>query len=404
MASRCAPPKMALVAVVAWAYQLGLAGASAGDEFDRLDGPPFFELAGRKDAHAHQRLTLRELDALPAVLHDERAALVIVKTDLGNLAKMLVSPGLRKLKPSEKDGPLVPVLIRERFETIDAGDRRSFKARGKELTLFDGFQFDLDAGQVVPDGLGGDIVYLTQGADGPRLAAVDGSRLYTIEKPPAFPETTSGKPSDGRAVVPADFAGRYDLVANGQWSGTLVLAVDHSGTVSGHFRSDRNGSAYPVSGHVAGDIPQKVIFTVQYPRARQDYEGYLWTEGKNAIAGSLSMLDHPYSFIATREGAPLTSGTIDVGAALPATGKAPRRVVRLEPGSDHYTLDGQDRSAAELTETLSQAVKAHPMTAVLLRVADTVPFERVRRAADAVRAAGVSSIKLSLTSDKADSD
>ena len=39
--------------------------------------------------------------------------------------------------------------------------------------------------------------------------------------------------------MPADFAGRFDLIANGQWSGTLVLAVDPAGTVSGHFRSDR---------------------------------------------------------------------------------------------------------------------------------------------------------------------
>ena len=96
---------------------------------------------------------------------------MIAKTDQGNLAKMLVSPGLRKLKPSEKDGRLVPVLILERFETIDAGDRRSFKARGKEVMLFDGFQYDLDAGQVVPEGLGGDIVFLANAPDGPRLAA-----------------------------------------------------------------------------------------------------------------------------------------------------------------------------------------------------------------------------------------
>ena len=141
---------------------IGLAAASRGDEFGRLEGPLFFDLIGRPDAHAHPSLTVRELEALPVVLRDERTAFVIVKTDQGNLAKMLVSPGLRKLKPSEKDGPLVPVLILERFETIDAGDRRSFKARGKELMLFDGFQFDLDAGQVVPEGLGGDIVFLTE--------------------------------------------------------------------------------------------------------------------------------------------------------------------------------------------------------------------------------------------------
>ena len=47
----------------------------------------------------------------------------------------------------------MPVLILERYETIDAGDHRSIKVRGKELMLFDGFQFDLDTGQVVPPGL-----------------------------------------------------------------------------------------------------------------------------------------------------------------------------------------------------------------------------------------------------------
>jgi hypothetical protein len=173
--------------------------------------------------------------------------------------------------------------------------------------LFDGFQFDLDGGQVVPPGLGGDIVFLTQGPEGPRLVALDGSRLYTLEKPPPSPSPTPGKPSAGRTVVPADFAGSYNLMANGQWSGSLALAVDQAGVISGHFRSDKNGASYPVTGQVAADIPQKIMFAVQFPRARQTYEGFLWTEGKNVIAGSLSMLDHPYSFVAVREGASLTS-------------------------------------------------------------------------------------------------
>jgi hypothetical protein len=306
MVTRRARSEILTAAVLIWAWHLGLACASSADEFGRLDGAPFFELLNRPDAHAHARLTFRELEALPTVLRDERAALVLVKTDQGNLAKLLVSPGLRKLKPSTKDGPVVPVLIVERFETIDAGDRRSFKARGKELTLFDGFQFDLDAGQVVPAGLGGDIVFLTQAHDGPRLAAIDGSGLYTLEKPPPSTTGVPGKPSVGRTVAKADFAGRYNLVANGQWSGTLVLAVDPAGAIAGNFRSNRNGAAYPVTGQVAADIPQKVVFSVQFPRAQQTYEGFLWTEGKNVIAGSLSMLEHPYSFIAVREGVSLT--------------------------------------------------------------------------------------------------
>jgi hypothetical protein len=296
-----------LPAGVVWVSLIVLAATAQGDEFGRMDGTFFFELIKGKDAHTHPSLTFRELEALPVVLRDERTALVIARTDQGNLAKMLVSPGLRKLKPSEKDGRLLPVLILERFETIDAGDRRSFKARGKEVMLFDGFQYDLDAGQVVPEGVGGDIVFLAKAADEPRLAAVSGSRLFTLDKPLPTPPASPGKPSPGRTVEPGDFAGRFRLIANGQWSGTLELAVDQAGTVTGHFRSDRNGSAYPVAGKVAAEVPQKIDFSVQFPRAQQTYTGFRWTEGKNAIAGSVAMLDHPYSFIAIREGTSLVT-------------------------------------------------------------------------------------------------
>jgi hypothetical protein len=396
--------KMLSAVLLAWACHLGSVKAARGDEFSRLEGPPFFALPGRPDAHAHTQLTSRELEALPTVLREERAAFVIVKTDQGNLAKVLVSSGLRKLKPSEKDGPLVPVMILERFETIDAGDRRSFKARGSEMTLFDGFQFDLDAGQVVPAGLGGDMVFLTQGPEGARLAALNGSRLYTLESPPPSPAATPGKPSRGRAVLRGDFAGRYQLMANAQWSGMLMLAVDDAGAVSGHFRSDRNGSAYPVTGQVAAETPHQIEFTVQFPRARQTYQGLMWTEGKNTIAGTLSMLDHPYSFIAVREGTSLGPDVIDWDDPPAGAEKVSRRVVDLQAGTDLYTLDGQARSEADLTEDLSRAVKDRPRIVVLLRVSDTVPFERVRRVAEAIRSAGVTIVRLAPAAGKADSD
>jgi hypothetical protein len=372
----------------------GLPLAARGDEFSRLEGPLFFELIGRADARAHSSLTVRELEGLPVVLRDERTAFVIARTDQGNLAKLLVSSGLRRLKPSEKDGALVPVLILERFETIDAGDRRSFKARGKELTLFDGFRFDLDAGQVVPEGLGGDVVFLSDAPAGPRLAALNESRLYTLDKPVPPLAVTPGKPSAGKAVVAGDFSGRFNLIANGQWSGTLELGIDAAGGVSGHFRSDRNGSSYSVAGKVSTEVPQKIEFSIQFPRARQLYEGFLWTEGKNAIAGTVSMLDHPYGFIAVREGTSLGS-EIDVGAGPAVADKVGRRVVVLEAGSDRFTFDGQSKTEAELTEALAKAVKTDPATSALLHVGDSVPFERVRRAVGAVRAAGVTSVRVS---------
>src|SRR5207253_60675 len=106
----------------------------------------------------------------------------------------------------------------------------------------------------------------------------------------------------GRAVLPRDFAGRYHLFANGQWSGRLDLTVDEGGVVSGRFRSDLNGTSYPVSGQVAADVPQKIAFAITFPRSRQEYEGLLWTEGKAAMAGTLTMLDRAYGFFALREG------------------------------------------------------------------------------------------------------
>ena len=151
--------------------------------------------------------------------------------------------------------------------------------------------------------------------------------------------------------------------------------------MTGHFRSDRNGSAYPVAGKVAAEVPQKIEFSVQFPRARQTYEGYLWTEGKNAIAGTVSMLDHPYSFIAVREGTSL--GTeIDLG--LPGRHCRIRRPAGRHNGvrgGAIATLDGVAMFGRGIDRRGVKGRSNEPATGVLLRVADAVPFERVRRAA-----------------------
>ncbi len=265
-----------LVAVSALAILTGLGVAARGDEFGGLEGAYLFDLSRRPDARRHTSLSLRELEALPVVLRGESAAFVIAQTDQGNLAKMLVSLGMRKRKPSEQQGQLVPVLILERYETIDAGDHQSIKARGKELMLFDGFQFDLDTGQVVPAGLGGDILFSTRGPDGPKLTAVDKDHLYVFDKPLPAPPSAPGRPSTGRIVQPADYAGRYHLIANGQWSGTLDLTVDAAGTVSGRFLSDLNGSVYAVTGQVAVEAPEKLRLmsnSLKHGKVTRGYSG-----------------------------------------------------------------------------------------------------------------------------------
>ena len=104
---------------------------------------------------------------------------------------------------------------------------------------------------------------------------------------------------------PGDLAGRFRLAANGQWSGLLELAIDPTGAVSGSYASDASGSVYRVSGKVDPNAPQKIQFTIEFPRTRQEYQGILWSEGKNVIAGTMTMLGRDFSFVAVREGATL---------------------------------------------------------------------------------------------------
>jgi hypothetical protein len=280
--------------------------STRGDEFDRLGGAVLAGLVRDARTRVHTSLGFRELEALPSVLRDTRSALLIVKTDQGNLAQLLVSPGFRK-RPGGK-GTLVPLLLVERYEVFDAGNPRARLARGKNLMLFPGMQLDLDTGQVVPEGLGGDLVFTARGDEDGTISSLGTARISTLDQPPSLPPTAQGVPSEGRVVRPADFSGRFRLAANGQWSGLLELAVDPAGSITGSFQSDASGSAYPVTGKVDPQLHQKAQFAIQFPRARQDYQGVLWTEGKQVIAGTLTMLGRDFSFVAVREGSRLDLG------------------------------------------------------------------------------------------------
>ena len=377
---------------------LGMLGPAAhGDDFSRILGPTLFDLAGRTAGRGASQLSVRAIESLPEVVRAERSAFVIVTTDRGNLAKLLVSPGLRRQGTAGDNRPLVPVISLDRFETVDSGDRVSWKARGRDIVLFDGFEFDLDTGQMVPPGFGGDISYSSRGAGGPELRALGKNALYAIDKPVAVPHSAPGRPSAGPAVVPDDFNGRYTLVSNGQTSGSLELVVAADGAVSGRFRSDRNGSVYPVSGRIPADLTRRIEFEIKFPRTRQVFDGLLWTEEKNVFAGTVQILEHPYSFVAVREGAALLPDSIDATSPprAPAALRATTRVIALEAGSGRFTLDGTPRTAEELTAALSSSVKGQSSAEVLLRVPPSTSFEQVERAVRLVRQAGVSTIRLS---------
>ncbi len=385
--------RVGTILVMTW---VGLVGSTVprtwADEFERIEGAALGGVPRSKDATPHGQLTAGELDALPNVLRESRSALLVATTDQGNLTRMLVAPALRRAPGSAKDP--VPVLLLERYDTFDAGNLATRLARGKDVILFDGFQVDLDSGQVVPDDQGGDLQFRVQGEGGPRLTVLGKAKLYTMAKAPLLESAATARPSIGRLVVPGDFAGRYRLYANGQWSGVLDLKVDAAAGVSGRFRSDLNGAAYSVTGQVAPDVPQRITFSVKFPRTVQDYEGFLWTEGKGAMAGTLTMLDHAYGFFAIREGGRFAPEGEDVGPlAKDREASTPgRRTVVVRKGQ--YTLDGQPRTDLELTDSLKQAMTAEPATWVLLQVADDEPYAAIQRAFETISNAGVRTIRL----------
>jgi hypothetical protein len=273
--------------------------APRGGEFDRLEGDELARATQADTARRHESLSFQEIDSLPAALGDTRSALLVVKTGQGNYARVLVTPALRK--PPEGEGAASPVLVLERFDTFEPGKSGSRLGRGSGLILFDGFQLDLDTGQVVPSGQGGDLEFAAKGDTPPVLRAIGKATMFTFSRP-LPPAPAAAGPSPGKAVIPGDFAGRYRLFADGRWSGLLELQVEPDRQVTGRFRSEANGTSYPVTGRVSTESPQKAVFTVKFPRTEQEYDAYLWTEGKNVLAGSFTMLDRAFGFFAVREG------------------------------------------------------------------------------------------------------
>ncbi len=287
------------VLVAAWLTLIlqTAAGVSAG-EFERLEGDRLATIAGSDVVKRVGVLTLKELDRFPAVLRDSRSTFLIVKTGLGHYTRMLVSPALRK--PEASDAPAAPVLVLEQFDTFEPGKSGSRLASEKGVILFDGFQVDLDSGQVVPKGQGGDVAFFQGGSAGPRLEAVGKAEILTITKPLAI-DASKGSPSPGKTVIPGDFTGRFRLHADGRWNGWLELEVAEDRQITGRFRSEPNGTSYLVTGQVGIDPPHKSTFVVKFPRTEQEYDAFLATEGKNTLSGTFLMNERTFGFFAVRE-------------------------------------------------------------------------------------------------------
>jgi hypothetical protein len=140
----------------------GLASSAAwgADVFDRHTARELHRVL--EQGPPTVRITLNDAARLKPLAANLSSPCVAVRTDEGNVAKVLLGWGLRK----GGDQP-TPVVLLERFVTFRSDRPELTTAVGKEVMLFPGFGFNLDIGQVVPDGHGADIEFTARNSPRP---------------------------------------------------------------------------------------------------------------------------------------------------------------------------------------------------------------------------------------------
>jgi hypothetical protein len=284
-----------LRAVLSLFVVLSLAVRGRGDAFDDYTNPLLVKAAAGDAVKEMKQVTPDDLLNNDRVLKGVDGAVLIVRTNGGRNAKLLVHPAAQKTDAAHS----VPTLLIDRYVTYKEGEERTLLATGKNLALFPGFRISLDMGQVVPEALGGDLRFIVDG-DKSFVEPVGKAKLYLLTK--ALPEATpkkTGKVVIGEKFEPRYFNGKYKLSDDGRRSGELVLKVDDDGAVTGAYYSDKDGQKYEVRGKV-GTPDYSIQFTVQFPRAEQSFQGWLFTGDGKHMAGSSRMNEREAGFYATR--------------------------------------------------------------------------------------------------------
>lgn len=270
----------------------GLCGVATGaDVFERHGATLVKRLA--EEGTAREALTMDEAARLKPLAANVGSPCLVVKTDEGGYAKLLVSWGLKKQRGGDR--PL-PILLIERYVTY-RGDRLELtSATGKDVMLFPGFGFNLDIGQVVPEGQGADLIFTAEGvlqpAEGTKVVTLSGSQL------PAAPENRRD-PADHEGVLAEDFSGSWQLNADGRWLGELRLDVTANGKATGTFVSEESKNSYEVSGQT-GSTPHNLKLEVFLANTQMSVDGYLWTKDKSQMAGTVTMTGRKFGFVARR--------------------------------------------------------------------------------------------------------
>lgn len=261
------------------------------DEFDRHSSTVLRQVvaAGQPTAEFSKK-DAAQLKSLGAGI---LSPCIVMRTNGGHWTKALLSWGLRK----GTDKP-TPVLVIERFVTYDNERGDQTVAAGRNVVLFPGFRFSFDIGQVVPEEHTPDIEF---GADG-KLRSQGQAKLYALNGSavPAPDAAATHDPLSHDGIEPMDFAGSWRLNADGRWQGRWDLVVDPEGRITGRYVSGDTQSEYKLKGRISGS-PHRLLLEVELANATQEYECYLWTTDKSAMAGTTTMVDRTFGFYAVRE-------------------------------------------------------------------------------------------------------
>jgi hypothetical protein len=269
--------------------------SARADAFDHYLNPLLRKVPGAEGAREVKRLTPAEITDQQRVLPDSTGAFLVVHTNDGRWSKLLVQAARQKLA----DGRHVPILLIDRFVTYKEGTEQTVQAAGKNVSLFPGFRFSLDLGQVVPEELGGDLHFV---ADGGKVAteAVGKAQVYLLGKPlPGAAPKKAPKLVVGDTFEPRYFNGTYHLYDDGRRSGKLVLKVEEGGEVGGAYYSDKDGEKYDVKGKLGTPV-NTIQFTIKFPRTEQTFQGWLFTGDARALTGYSRLLDRELGFYAVR--------------------------------------------------------------------------------------------------------
>lgn len=113
-------------------------------------------------------------------------------------------------------------------------------------------------------------------------------------------------PIDLAKVEYRDFEGLYSLYHDG-WYGSLELIHKEEGTFLGTYNSVRLNQIFKVTATTNKEAQHMIElvfhnFGENYPIPNQTFTGYLFTYGKNAIAGRTTWRGQPFGFFARKSG------------------------------------------------------------------------------------------------------